>query len=112
MGSNAFGAHSSFGMTAVESLEQWQRIALQSPPRAASQVTILIQTEGPRMTGLIRVPGGPASNFDTGDGKTVVDLINARDEAGGYAEISTVEVRFSQAAPGQPFLVAPIGYED
>jgi hypothetical protein len=58
------------------------------------------------MTGLIRIPGAPASNFDTGDGKTVVDLINAGDEAGGYAAITAVELLFTQAAPGQPFLVA------
>ena len=51
----AFGAHSSFNVTAVESLEQWQRVALQSPARAGSRVTIIIQTEGPRMTGLIRI---------------------------------------------------------
>jgi hypothetical protein len=38
----------------------------------------------------------------------VVDLINVADRAGGYAEVTTVEVRFTQAASGQPFLVAPV----
>jgi hypothetical protein len=37
----------------------------------------------------------------------VVDLINARDRAGGYVEITTVEVLFTQAAPRQPFLTLP-----
>jgi hypothetical protein len=31
------------------------------------------------MQSLIRIPGAPASNFDTGKGSTVVDLINAGD---------------------------------
>jgi hypothetical protein len=44
------------------------------------------------MIGLIRIPGAPASNFDTGNGKTVVDPINVADRAGGYAEVTTVEV--------------------
>src|SRR5690242_12295943 len=56
---------------------EWQRIELQSPSRNASSVELLIQTAGPSMTGLIRIPGLPPSNFDTGYGKTVVDLINA-----------------------------------
>ena len=63
------------------------------------------------MTGLIRIPGAPASNFDTGTGKTVVDLINARHGAEGYAEIATFDVLFVKAMPGQQFFVAPIGYE-
>ena len=97
---------------AVDVSEQWQKIDLQSPLRAASEVELLIQTDGPRITGLIRIPGAPASNFDTGSGKKVVDLINARDGADGYAEITAVEVLFTQTAPGQSFMVAPLGYDD
>jgi hypothetical protein len=102
----------SVGGSAVETSEQWQTVELQSSPRGAAQVEVLIQTDGPRMTGLIRIPGAPASNFDTGIGKTVVDLVNVGDETAGYAEITTVEVQFTQAASGQPFLGAPVGYED
>jgi hypothetical protein len=64
------------------------------------------------MTGLIRVPGAPASNFDTENGKTVVDLINVRNAAKGYAEIAELELLFTLTAPGQTFLVIPIGYEE
>ncbi|MFB6418982.1 hypothetical protein [Bradyrhizobium tunisiense] len=51
------------------------------------------------MQGLIRIPGAPASNFDTGQGLTVVDLINVGNDAKGYAEIFAVEIVFTQAAP-------------
>jgi hypothetical protein len=64
------------------------------------------------MTGLIRIPGAPASNFDTGNGKAVVVLINVSDGVKGYAEITTLEVRFTQAIAGQQFFVAPIGYAE
>jgi hypothetical protein len=51
------------------------------------------------MTGLIRILGAPASNFDTGNGKAVVDLINFGDKIGGYAEITAVEVLFTKVVP-------------
>jgi hypothetical protein len=57
------------------------------------------------MQGLIRVPGAPASNFDTGKGLTVVDLINVGDDTNGYAEIVALEIVFTQAAPGQYYQV-------
>ena len=74
-------------------------------------VEVLIETNGPPMSGVIRIPGSPASNFDTGRGKTVVDLINA--SANGAApQITSVEVRFTRTMPGQSFLVIPLGYKD
>ncbi len=57
------------------------------------------------MQGLVRIPGGLASNFDTGFGLTVVDLVNPGDEARGYTEIVAVEIAFTQSAPGQTFRV-------
>jgi hypothetical protein len=108
-GASAATTDTPFDTTTSKPLGHWQRIELQ-PASRASQVAVLIQTDGPRMIGLIRIPGAPASNFDTGSRKTVVDLINAGDEAGGYAEITALEVLFTQAASGQPFLIAPIGY--
>jgi hypothetical protein len=56
---------SPIGTASIRFAEQWQGVELQSTPRAASQVTILIQTDGPRMIGLIWIPGARASNFDT-----------------------------------------------
>lgn len=57
------------------------------------------------MQGLIRIPGAPASNFDTGKGGAVIDLINTGDEAKGYAAIVAIEIVFTQAAPGQYYQV-------
>ena len=91
---NASTTRASSEASTIETSAKWQRVELQSTPTAASQVTILIQTAGPRMVGLIRIPGALASNFEAGNGKTVVDLINAGDEAAGYAEIAAVEVRY------------------
>lgn len=53
------------------------------------------------MEGLIRIPGGLASNFDTGRGLAMVDLINPADESRGYAEIVALEIAFTQTVPGQ-----------
>jgi hypothetical protein len=95
--------------------DNWQRIHFQSaqfPPRAASQIKIAIQTSGPRMLGRIRIPGAPASNFDTGNGLTVVDLINVGDKTKGFADIGALEVQFTQVNPGQRFLILTIKYED
>lgn len=57
------------------------------------------------MQGLIRIPGAPASNFDTGKGSTVVDLINVGDERNGYAEIVDLEILFTQTTLGQSYRV-------
>jgi len=87
---------------------QWQRIDFRSAPpplRKASQIKVSIKTNGPSMQGLIRIPGGIASNFDTGKGVTVVDLINVGDDTTGYAEIVALEVLFTRSMPGQSFTV-------
>jgi len=84
-------------------LDRWQRIDFRSSelsPRAP-QIKVAIRTKGPSMQGLVRIPGAPASNFDTGKGLTVVDLINVGDEARGYAKIVALEIVFTQAATGQ-----------
>lgn len=57
------------------------------------------------MQGLVRIPGGLASNFDTGRGLTVVDLINPGDETQGHAELVAIEIDFTQTVPGQDFRV-------
>jgi hypothetical protein len=57
------------------------------------------------MQGLVRIPGGLASNFDTDQGTAVVDLINPGDEDRGYAEIVALEIVFTQTTPGQLFSV-------
>ena len=89
-------------------LDAWQRIEFR-PRRAslqrATQIKVAIETKGPSMQGLIRIPGGLASNFDTGRGLTVVDLINPGDEIRGYPEIVAVEIAFTQSVPGQVFRV-------
>lgn len=72
------------------------------------QIKVAIQTRGPAMQGLIRIPGAPASNFDTGRGFTVVDLINVGNDAAGYAEIASLEILFTQKMPGQFYQVFAI----
>lgn len=70
-------------------LDAWQRIDFQPSRvslRRALEIKIAIQTKGPSMQGLVRIPGGLASNFDTGQGQTAVDLINPGDESRGYAD--------------------------
>ncbi|MDA9545854.1 hypothetical protein ACM43_15785 [Bradyrhizobium sp. CCBAU 45321] len=91
------------GQTARD-IDQWQRVPLRSEQRfshRASQIKVAIQTRGPSMQGLIRIPGAPASNFDTGPGMTVVDLINVGDETRGYTDIVALEILFTQRALGQ-----------
>ncbi|KOY06113.1 hypothetical protein ACVILJ_006215 [Bradyrhizobium diazoefficiens] len=80
--------------------------------RSTAQIKVAIQTRGPSMQGLIRIPGAPASNFDTGKGLTVVDLINVGDEAKGYAEIVALEILFTQTALGQSYQVFAVDYGD
>ncbi|KJC43929.1 hypothetical protein UB31_22310 [Bradyrhizobium sp. LTSP849] len=89
-------------------LDQWQRIDFPSsglPRRNTAQIKVAIRTKGPSMQGLIRIPGAPASNFDTGKGLAVIDLINVGDEANGYAEIVALEIVITQAMPGQYYQV-------
>lgn len=91
--------------------DQWQRIDFRSsgfPRRKTAQIKVAIQTKGPSMQGLIRIPGAPASNFDTGNGLTVVDLINAGDEAKGYTEIVALEILFTQTSLGQSYQVIAV----
>jgi hypothetical protein len=93
---------------ASSDLYQWERIDFRSSglaQRKAAQIKVAIQTRGPSMQGLIRIPGAPASNFDTGKGLTVVDLINAGDELTGYAEVIALEIFFTQTMPNQTFQV-------
>src|ERR1700759_5564976 len=70
-----------FGSVVVD-LNQWQRIDFnwRQPrlPRAPSQIKVAIRTKGLPLQGLIRISGALTSNFDTGGGTTVVDLVNAR----------------------------------
>lgn len=96
------------------SADQWQRVQLDPTQRlqGASQVTIVMQTKGPPMQGLIRIPGGIASNFDTGAGKTIVDLINVGSKTNGYADIVALEVLFTRSLPDQSFQVILIDYAD
>jgi hypothetical protein len=85
-------------------LDQWQRIDFRSsglPRRKAAQMKVAIQTKGPSMQGLIRIPGAPASNFDTGKGLTVVELINIGNDSSGYADIVALEILFTQTISGQ-----------
>jgi hypothetical protein len=72
-------------------IDQWQRNELpagQCPPRITSQVTVMIETRGQRLSGRIRIPGGIASNFETARGKAVVDLINVGSDKTGFAAIT------------------------
>lgn len=97
--------------SASGNLYQWRRIDFPSselPRRNAPQIKVAIRTKGPSMRGLIRIPGAPASNFDTGRGLTVVDLINFGDEAKGYAEIVALDIVFTEALPGQYYQVSAV----
>ncbi|TYL87026.1 hypothetical protein [Bradyrhizobium cytisi] len=89
-------------------LYQWQRIDFRSSGfsrRNTAQIKVAIRANGPSMQGLIRIPGAPASNFDTGKGLTVVDLINAGDDSTGYAEVISPEILFTWTMPNQSFQV-------
>lgn len=82
--------------------DPWQRIDFRSFTKGnAAQIKVAIRTKGPRMQGLIRIPGAPASNFDTGDGLTVVGLINAGNDRSGYADIVALEILFTLMMPSQ-----------
>lgn len=101
-----------YGSQVAGHLHQWQRIDFRSEQlsvRAAPQIKVAIQTRGPAMNGLIRIPGAPASNFDTGKGLTAVDLINVGDQIKGYREIVALEIVFTQAMPGQFYQIFSSG---
>lgn len=100
---------------AAGDLDQWQRIDFRParlPLRRAAHIKVAIRTRGQSLQGLIRIPGAPASNFDTGNGLTVVDLINAGDETKGYAEIVALEILFTQTTLGQFYQVFAVDYGD
>jgi hypothetical protein len=102
------------GRTAGD-LDQWQRVDLRSSGlnrRNIAQIKAVIRTKGPRMQGLIRIPGAPASNFDTGNGLTVVDLINVGNDSSGYADIVALELFFTQTMPGQFYEVFAVNGGD
>jgi hypothetical protein len=92
--------------------DRWQRIDFRSkdPLRNASQIKIAIQTKGPSLQGMIRIPGGIASNFDTGTGMTVIDLINVGDETRGYADVVALEVLFTKSMSDQSFWIVTVDY--
>ncbi|MET4274282.1 MULTISPECIES: hypothetical protein [unclassified Bradyrhizobium] len=95
--------------------DQWQRIDFRSsgqPRPNAAQIKVAIRTKGLSMQGLIRIPGAPASNFDTGNGLTVVDLINVGRPSSGYADIVALEILFTQTTPGQFYEVFAVGDGD
>lgn len=101
--------------TVPADLDQWQRTDFRSsglPLRKMAQIKVAIRTKGPSMQGLIRIPGAPASNFDTGRGLTVVDLINAGDETRGYHEIVALEIFFTQRSLGQSYEVYVVDHGD
>lgn len=94
-------------------LDQWQRIDLRSSGltrQKAAQIKVAIRTKGPSMQGLIRIPGAPASNFDTGKGLTVVDLINVGNDSSGYADIVALEILFTLTIQGQSYEVFAVDY--
>jgi len=96
-------------------LYQWQRVDLHAsgfPLRNRPQIKVGIRTKGPCMQGLLRIPGAPASNFNTGKGLTIVDLINVGNDSSGYADIVALELVFTQTILGQSYEVFIIGYGD
>jgi hypothetical protein len=98
---------------ASEDLYRWQRIDFRSsglPLRNTAQIKVAIRTGGASMQGLIRIPGAPGSNFDTGNGLTVVELINVGDGTGGYAGIVALEIMFTQKMPEQSYQVYAVDY--
>jgi hypothetical protein len=90
--------------------DRWQRIDFRSnlPLRNASQIKIAIRTKGPSLQGMIRIPGGIASNFDTGTGTTTIDLINVGGKMTGYADVVALEVLFTKSMPDQTFWIVTV----
>lgn len=96
-------------------LDHWQRIDLRAAglrQRNPAQIKVAIRTKGPSLQGLIRIPGAFASNFDTGNGMTVVDLTNAGDDNSGYADIVALEILLTQTMPGQFYEVFAVEGHD
>jgi len=96
---------------AIASTEHWQRVELpsgQCPSSITSQVRVVIETKGPRLSGLVKLPGSLASNFETAKGKAVVDLINLGSNKAGFAAITAVEIDFTEVTAGQSFTVSAV----
>ena len=60
-----------FAAASLDPVDRWQRVDFQSfaQPRNASEIRVVIQTNGPSMQGLIRIPGAalpPTSIPDQG----------------------------------------------
>lgn len=99
--------------SSARDIDHWRRIDFRTERpsvRKAAQIKVAIQTRGPTMQGLIRIAGAPASNFDTGKGITVVDLINVGDDARGYTDIVALEILFTQSMPGQFYQVFEVDF--
>ncbi len=95
----------------IASTEHWQRVELpsgQCPSSITSQVRVVIETKGPRLSGLVKLPGSLASNFETAKGKAVVDLINVGSNKAGFAAIAAVEIDFTEMTAGQSFTVSAV----
>jgi hypothetical protein len=93
--------------------EHWHRVELPpgpGQPGGISQITVAIETKGLHLAGRIRLPGGIASNFETANGKAVVDLLNVGSTQSGYAAVTAVEIQFDEAAADQPFTIMTIDY--
>jgi hypothetical protein len=104
-------APDSYSGSALASVDHWQKIEIpprQCPSRITSQITVAIETRGPRLSGHIRIPGGIASNFETAKGKAVVDLINVGSDKTGFAAINAVEIDFTEATAEQLFTTIAI----
>jgi hypothetical protein len=71
-------------------------------------MTVVIETKGPRLSGLVKLPGGIASNFETAKGKAVVDLINVGNKQTGFADVTAVEIHFTEVTAEQPFTITAI----
>jgi hypothetical protein len=52
-----------------------------------------------------------ASNFDTGTGRTIVELINVGSASSGFADIKAVEIYFTEAAADQPFVITTMSHQ-
>ncbi|WP_063684708.1 hypothetical protein [Bradyrhizobium stylosanthis] len=100
---------------ATGDIDQWQRVDFRASGLSrqnAAQIKVVIRTKGPSMQGLIRILGAPASNFDTGKGTTIVDLINVGNNSNGYADIVALEILFTQTMPGQFYEVFAVENEE
>lgn len=65
----------------------------------------MIETKGPQLSGLVKLPGGITSNFETAKGNAIVDLINVGSDKTGFAAITAVEIFFKEVAAEQLFTI-------